>query len=99
MQNNDWQFKFKKIMRDCQDEITKATVIGKKMITATQTNSELHSCYEELGKLAQKHLKAGLLEWENPRVDELLADIEKCEKDLAHIENQVQDIKKDKSEL
>lgn len=99
MQNNDWQFKFKKIMRDCQDEITKATVIGKKMITATQTNSELHSCYEELGKLAHKHLKAGLLEWENPRVDELLADIEKCEKDLAHIENQVQDIKKDKSEL
>ena len=81
MQNNDWQFKFKKIMRDCQDEITKATVIGKKMITATQTNSELHSCYEELGKLAHKHLKAGLLEWENPRVDELLADIEKCEKD------------------
>ena len=80
-------------MRNCQDEITKATVIGKKMITATQANSDLHECYEELGKLAHKHLKAGLLEWENPRVDELLSDIERCEKDLLNIENEVQDIK------
>ncbi len=93
MQGNDWQVKFKRIMRNCQDEITKATVIGKKMITATQANSDLHSCYEELGKLAHKHLKAGMLEWENPRVDEILADIEKCEKDLMNIESEVHDIK------
>ena len=97
MQSNEWQKKFKKIMRDCQDEITKATLIGKKMITATQTNSDLHEHYQELGKLAAKHLNAGLLEWENPRVDELLKDIEKCKKDLMHIENEVQEAKKDNS--
>ncbi len=97
MQTNDWQKKFKKLVRDCQDEISKATVIGKKMITATQTNSDLNEHYQELGKLAYKHLHAGLLEWENPRVDELLKDIEKCKNDLMHIENEVQEAKKDNS--
>lgn len=93
MQKQEWKLKLHKLMRECQDEISKATVIGKKMITASQTNSCLHENYEELGRLAAKHLKAGILEWENPRVNELLEEIKKCENDLHHFESEVKDIK------
>lgn len=93
MHNQEWKTKLQKLMRDCQDEISKATVIGKKMISASQTNTNLHESYEELGRLAAKHLRSGILEWENPRVNELLAEIEKCEADLHVIEKEVQKIK------
>jgi len=38
-------------------------------------------------------LKAGILEWENPRVTEILDEIKKCEKDLHHFESEVKTIK------
>lgn len=94
MQKHEWKSKLHRLMRECQDELSKATVIGKKMITATHTNTELHQSYEELGRLAAKHLKAGILEWENPRVNELLCDIERCEKELNLMEKEVQTIKR-----
>lgn len=94
MQKHEWKTKLHNIMRECQDEISKATVIGKKMITASHTNSNLHSCYEQLGRLAVKHLKSGILQWENPLVRELLEEIEKCEKDLNLMEHEVRTIKK-----
>lgn len=93
MQQHEWKDKLQKIMKDCQEELSKATVIGKKMINASQTNTDLRTAYEELGKLAVKHLKSGILEWENPRVNELLEEVEKCQKDLQLIEKEVQDIK------
>jgi hypothetical protein len=93
MQRDEWKLRLRNLMKDCQDEISKVTVIGKKMISASHTNSSLHETYEELGRLAAKHLKAGILEWENPRVNELLEQIEKCEKDLQLIEKEVKDIK------
>lgn len=93
MQNHEWKSKLQKLMKGCQEEITKATVIGKKMISASQTNSNLHESYEELGRLAAKHMKSGTLEWENPRVNELLDKINHCEADLQVIEKEVQKIK------
>ena len=93
MQKDEWKKKLHGLMRGCQDELSKATNIGKKMITASQTNSNLQDSYIELGKLAAKHLEAGILEWENPRVDELLDEIELHKKDLQSIESEVQKIK------
>ncbi len=93
MQKDEWKKKLHGLMRGCQDELSKATNIGKKMITASQTNSNLQDSYVELGKLAAKHLEAGILEWENPRVDELLEEIELHKKDLQSIESEVQKIK------
>ena len=93
MQRDEWKLRLRKLMRDCQDEISKATVIGKKMINATHANTSLNESYEELGRLAAKHMKAGILEWENPRVDELLEEIAKCEADLQLIEKEVHKIK------
>ncbi|OIQ19684.1 MAG: hypothetical protein BM556_04155 [Bacteriovorax sp. MedPE-SWde] len=93
MQKDEWKKKLHGLMRGCQDELSKATNIGKKMITASQTNSNLQDSYIELGKLAAKHLEAGILEWENPRVDELLEEIELHKKDLQSIESEVQKIK------
>ena len=93
MQREEWKSRLRKLMREAQDEISKATVIGKKMLTASQTNSNLHESYEELGRMAAKHLKSGILEWENSRVSELLEEIEAYEKDLHLIEKEVQDIK------
>ena len=94
MQSRDeWKTRLRKLMRECQDEISKVTVIGKKMISATHTNSNLHEAYEELGRLAAKHLNSGILQWENPRVDELLEKIKKCETDLEGIEKEVHKIK------
>ena len=93
MHQHEWKDKLQKIMKDCQEEISKATVIGKKMINASQTNTDLKTAHEELGKLAVKHLKSGILEWENPRVNELLEEIDRCQNDLQLIEKEVQDIK------
>jgi len=98
MQKEEWKKKLHGLMRGCQDELSKATNIGKKMITASQTNSCLQEKYIELGKLATKHLKAGILEWENPRVDELLDEIEDCKKDLQSIEEEVHEIKSHSSD-
>ena len=98
MQKEEWKKKLHGLMRGCQDELSKATNIGKKMITASQTNSNLQEKYIELGKLAAKHLNAGILEWENPRVDELLEEIESCKKDLQIIEDEVQQIKTQSSD-
>ena len=93
MQNQEWKSKLQKLMKECHEEISKATVIGKKMITASQTNTNLVSSYEELGRLAAKHLKSGILEWENPRVNELLEEISECEKNLQMMEGEVKKIK------
>lgn len=93
MQKEEWKTKIKQIVDDCSQELSKATVIGKKMLTATHTNSALNEKYQELGQLAAKHLRTGLLEWENPRVRELLKEIDEYEKQLHIIEEDVTNIK------
>lgn len=93
MQKEEWKTKIKRIVDDCSQEISKATVIGKKMLTASHTNSVLNEKYQELGQLAAKHLKSGLIEWENPRVTELLKEIDEYEKQLLTIEEDVSNIK------
>lgn len=96
MQKEEWKTKIKKIVDDCSQEISKATVIGKKMLTASHTNTLLNEKYQELGHLAAKHLKSGILEWENPRVDEILEEIKDFEAQLHLMEKDVSKIKSKK---
>ena len=93
MQKQDWKNKVNEIFQVCQDEFKRTTEIGKKMISASKTNSTLHETYEEIGSLVVQALKDGDLKWENTRVKELLETINQCEEDLESIEGEVNKIK------
>ena len=88
-----WQHKFQEILQTCQDEVKRTTEIGKKMLSASKTNTNLHEAYEELGHMAAKAIERGELSWDNPKVAELLETIGHCEKDLESIEEEVNKIK------
>ena len=88
-----WQSRFQDILQTCQDEVKRTTEIGKKMLTASRTNTNLHEAYEELGQLAVKAIEKGELDWKDSKVGELLEKISGCEKDLESIEDEVNKIK------
>ena len=91
--NQEWKHKVQELFQTAQDEFKRTTEIGKKMLSASKTNSDLHEAYEELGVLAAKDIESGELEWSNPRVKELLGQIKDCEKNLEDIETEVKKIK------
>jgi hypothetical protein len=93
MQNNPWKNKFNQAVDVLQKEFKKTTEIGKKMIDATQSNSELHAKFEELGHLALNAIKSGELKWDNEKVHDIMMEIEDLQKALESIEKDVQDIK------
>jgi glutamate dehydrogenase/leucine dehydrogenase len=93
-EDSKWKGKVQGFLNVCQEEIVKTTEIGKKMLSASKTNSILKDHYEEIGKIVVKELKAGRLEWEHPRVNELSREIEKCKQELQKMEADVQKIKK-----
>lgn len=74
-------------------EILKTSVIGKKLLTASRTNSHLKETYEELGRLAEKDIENGVLDWDSPKARTCLHTIKACKKDLSDIEKQVHKIK------
>lgn len=90
---NDWRTKFQEIFQTCSEELKRTTEIGKKMLSASKTNTTLHESYEELGVLAAQAIKNNELQWDNEKVKSLLKTIEGCEKDLESIEDQVNDIR------
>jgi len=89
-----WKDRFNEIVQVCQEELKRTTEIGKKMLSASKTNTTLHESYEELGHLAFLALEKGELDWQSPRVKELVNSIKSCEFDLENIEKDVKDIKK-----
>lgn len=91
--NQEWKHRVQELFQTAQDEFKRTTEIGRKMLTASKTNSNLHEAYEELGVLAAKEIERGNLEWNNPRVKELLNQIKECEKNLEDIESEVKKIK------
>lgn len=91
--NSDWKLKFHDLLQTCQDELKKTTIIGKKMLSASKTNSCLHDAYKELGILCAEELKKGSLNWDNSKVQELIHTIQQCEEDLEHIEAEVKNVK------
>jgi hypothetical protein len=91
--NTPWKVKMHEMFQVCQDELKRTTEIGKKMLTASKTNSTLHESYEELGMLAFKALESGKLAWDDSRVADLVGMIKDCEKGLEKIESEVNNIK------
>ena len=88
-----WKSKVHEILNICQEELKKTTEIGKKMLSASKTNSELHENYEKLGLLALTDLKNGSLKWDNPEVTNLVDQISAKEEELEVIEKEVRKIK------
>lgn len=83
---NFWLLNFHK-------ELKKTADIGKKMLTASQINVHMKVTYEELGRLLEKGIDNGDLEWDSPKIRALLYDIKACKKDLEEIERTMNNIK------
>lgn len=88
-----WKEKVNDFLNICGDEIRKTTSIGKKMLSASKTNSLLHEGYEELGRMTFNALKSGELDWSSEKVAETIEKIEQAEEDLKAIEDEVKKIK------
>ena len=88
-----WKRKINHWFFSVHQEILKTSVIGKKLLTASRTNSHLKETYEELGRLAEKDIEQGILDWDSPKARACLQTIRACKKDLADIEKQVHKIK------
>ena len=89
----NWKRKINYWFLNVHQEILRTSVIGKKLLTASRTNAHLKETYEELGRLAEKEIEQGLLEWDSPKANSYLHTIRACKKDLAEIDKQVHKIK------
>lgn len=75
-----------------KEEILRTTSIGKKLITASRTNSHLKESYEELGREFEKILEEGEYEIilnRETKIRSLLQNIKACKKDLKDLEEEV----------
>lgn len=88
-----WKERVQELFQTCSEEIRRTTEIGKKMLSASKTNSHLHESYEELGRLVAQALENKSLQWEEPRAHELLNLVKNCQKDLENLEDEVNKIK------
>ena len=83
---NFWLLNFHK-------EIKKTTEMGKKMLTASRINTHMKDTYEELGKLLERGVDNGEVDWDSPKMRALLQNIKACKKDLEEIERAMNYIK------
>lgn len=91
--NSNWKHKLNHWLFNFHQEVIKTSVIGKKMLTASRTNAHLKETYEELGKLLEKAIENGEVQWDSAKMRALLHTIKACKKDLEEIEKQVHRIK------
>lgn len=91
--NSNWKIKLNHWFFNFHQEVIKTGVIGKKLLTASRTNAHLKETYEELGRLLEKGMESGEVEWDSAKIRALLHAAKACKKDLEHIENQVYKIK------
>ena len=92
-QQSKWKERFQSIVNSCQTEIKRTTSIGKKMLNASRTNTDIHHSYEEIGQLVVQQIKSGSLVWENEQLKLLMKKIEDSEKNLEKIEEELKIIK------
>jgi hypothetical protein len=85
--------KFNFWLLNLHKEVMKTTAIGKKMLTASRTNAHLKDTYEELGRLLEKGIENGELDWDSPKMRALLHTIKACRKDLEEIERKMNKLK------
>ena len=74
-------------------EIMKTSAIGKKMLTASRTNSHMKESYEDLGRLLERAIEKGEVDWDSPKMRALIHDIKACRNDLLEIEQKINVIK------
>lgn len=91
--NSNWKARINRLFFSFHQEVIKTSVIGKKMLTASRTNAHLKDTYEELGRLLEKGIESGEVEWDSAKVRALLHTVRACKKDLEEIERQVYKIK------
>lgn len=91
--NSGWKIKFNHWFFSFHQEVIKTGAIGKKLLTASRTNAHLNETYQELGRLLEKGIESGEVEWDSAKVRALLHTAKACKKDLEHIEKQVYKIK------
>ena len=91
--DKQWKTKVQDILHICQEELKKTTEIGKKMLNASNTNSEIHSGYEELGHYIKSKIEAGEVNIEDPKVADMINMINLKESELEEIEKEVRKIK------
>lgn len=89
--------KFQEMINSCQVELKKTTQIGMKMLSASQSNAQLHECYESLGVLVREAMQAGKLNWTDEKVDSILNKIDQLETEMEQFESEVRDIKQSQS--
>ena len=87
------RIKFNYWFHNIQNEIKKTSAIGRKMLTASRTNAHLKDTYEELGKLIEKGVDSGEVDWDSARLRALLHSVKACKKDLEEIERKMNKIK------
>jgi anti-sigma28 factor (negative regulator of flagellin synthesis) len=90
----DWKLKLNDLVQTCQSELKKTTKIGMKMLSASQSNAQLHETYEELGHWLKNSIESGDLKIEDAKVIELIAKVRQLESELEGYEEEVQNIKK-----
>ena len=91
--DKQWKSKVQDILHICQEELKKTTEIGKKMLSASTTNSDLHTAYEELGQIMKNKIEANEIEVDDPKIHEMINLIREKEKTLEEIEQEVRKIK------
>jgi hypothetical protein len=92
--SGDWKDRFNDLVQTCQTELKKTTKIGIKMLSATQSNSQLHESYEELGKWLVEEVSAKRIKVDDVRIEGLISKISDLKNQLSEFEDDVQEIKK-----
>jgi predicted SprT family Zn-dependent metalloprotease len=97
-QGSDLSRKVQEMLKVCQEEIVRTTEIGKRMLSASKKNSDIHDSYERLGELLANAIRNKEHEWNHPIVHQLIKKIDDCEKSLEDIESDVNKIRFSDSE-
>jgi hypothetical protein len=92
--SNDWKGKFSELVNTCQSELKKTTKIGMKMISASQSNTQLHDTYETMGRWLLEQVEAGKISVEDEEIASMISKVKELEVQLKDYEREVQDIKK-----
>lgn len=93
--NNDWRERFNDLLQTCQAEFKKTTKIGMKMLSASQSNTQLHETYEALGMWLKDAVEKDNVKVEDKKVLALIAKVSELEKAMESFEREVQEIKKE----
>ncbi len=90
--NKDSKNQPKGFVFSLKEEIIRTTNIGKKLITASRTNSHLKESYEELGREFEKIIdqcETDVPTHREAKIRSLMNNIKACRKDLKELEEEV----------